>query len=232
MKNFFKYIYNYLFRSKRSFSQTGEDLILDFYLRDIHNGFFVDIGTNHPVYLNNTYLLYKKGWSGVCVEPSPLAGKFIRLVRPRDTVVQAGIGKVEGSMEFFVFDPDTISTFSEEEAKEYQKLGHRLVATEKVEVMTLEKLLDRYSKGREVDLLSVDVEGLDMEVLQSNNWGKYRPKVVVVEVVEYRKDNSNRKNKQFDEFFHTQGYIKFADTYINTIYMEHSFAQRHGYSGS
>ncbi len=224
MKTYLKFLYNLLFRSKRSYSQTGEDMVLDFFLNKVKKGFYVDVGTNDPVYINNTYLFYRKGWDGVCVEPNGLRCRMIKMWRRRDSVVQAGIGNSAGSLPFFVFEPDTISTFSASEAEEFKKLGHPLIKEESVPVMTLAELLSKHAQGRTIDILSVDTEGLDLEVLTSNDWTKYRPRLVVTEVVEYRKDHGKRTINQFDEFFQQHGYGKVADTYINAIYMDRAFA--------
>lgn len=228
MKTFIKFVYNLLFRSKKTYSQTGEDSIMDFYLRDVKNGFYVEVGTNHPVYLNNTYLFYRKGWRGLCIEPNASLCKFIKLIRRGDSVLNIGIGPTKREMDFYFFDPDTISTFSASEAEEYKKLGHKLVGSKKIPVMPLSETLEQYGEGRAVDILSVDTEGLDMEVLQSNNWEKFRPKVVVVEVVQYRKDRGERVDKQFDDFLESKGYRKFADTYINALYMDKAYAAKAG----
>jgi hypothetical protein len=51
----------------------------------------------------------------------------------------------------------------------------------------LEKICDTYVKNKKIDILSIDVEGWDMDVLESNNWNKYKPNYIIVETVEYAK---------------------------------------------
>jgi FkbM family methyltransferase len=224
-KESLKTIYRWLFRSKKSYSQTGEDIIAAFYLSSVRKGFYVDVGSNDPKYLNNTYLFYKMGWSGICVEPNRDRCRLIRTLRPRDCVIQAGIGKEIGTAMFYQFDPDTISTFSAAEAAEFEKLGHHLEKQLQVPIQPLSHIIEKNSKNRDIDLLSVDTEGFDMEVLQSNDWEKFRPKIVIVEIAEYRKDRLIRTDKQFDDFFASKQYVKLADTYINGIYISEEFAR-------
>jgi len=223
--DYLKIPYRWMFRVNKSYSQTGEDIIARFFLPDIKNGFYVDIGANDPLHLNNTYLFYKQGWRGLCVEPNEFRCKVFRAMRPKDKVLCCGAGGQDGEMDFFVFDLDNISTFSRFEAEQFQKVGHKIVETRKVQVRTLANILDKNAGGRNIDLLSIDTEGLDLEILQSNDWGKYRPKVVIVETAEYRKDAAVRTHHAFNAFMASQGYIKIADTYINGIYMEGSYAK-------
>ena len=63
-------IKNIFYKSQTTYSQTGEDLILDILLKDKPKGFYIDIGGNHPKKFNNTFLFYKKGWDGINVEPN------------------------------------------------------------------------------------------------------------------------------------------------------------------
>jgi FkbM family methyltransferase len=219
---------NILLRARKnvSFSQCGEDLIARFFLPKKFQGFYVDIGANDPVYFNNTYLFYRLGWSGLCVEPNRRRCGQIKKVRGRDEILNFGSGKEKGEKDFFNFDPDTLSTFSPAEAGEFQKLGHKLLTVEKVKVVPLGEILETFGKNRDIDLLSIDTEGLDLEILQSNNWQKFRPALVVAETAEYRKEEMVRINRPFDGYMKGLDYIKLADTYINGIYMEGGYARK------
>ncbi len=223
IKNYLKFIYYFLFRRPKTFSQTGEDRIAEFYLGNQPDGFYVDVGANDPVYLNNTYLFYKKGWSGLCVEPNSFQAGLIKLFRPKDLVLNIGLGPTEGEMDFYVLNPDTLSTFSAEEAKRMESLGHKTQEVRKVSVKTLAQVLQEVN--RPVDLLTIDTEGMDLEILRSNDWQKFRPKLIIAETIDYHGNRGIRTNKLYDEYLVAQGYIKLADTHINGIYAEAGFAK-------
>ena len=99
-----------------SFSQKGEDLIIERIIGDIKKGFYIDIGAHNPNVFNNTKRFYQKGWQGINIEPNPrLIQEFFKQ-RPRDINLHIGIGKTSGSTTFFEFVVDGLSTFSKTEA--------------------------------------------------------------------------------------------------------------------
>ncbi len=228
---YLKTVYRWINRHHTTYSQTGEDVIANFFLEDTKNGFYIDIGANDPIYLNNTYFFYKRGWRGICVEPNAARAKVFGRVRPGDQVVSTGIAGKDGEMDYYEFYPDTLSTFSATEAEEVGKLGHKLMEKRKVKVMPLAELYRQYGDKRAVDLLSVDTEGFDFEILQSNNWQDCRPKLIVVETAEYRKDRAVRVHEKFNAYLAAQGYIKVADTYLNGVYMEKTYAEKKNIQG-
>jgi FkbM family methyltransferase len=196
------------------------------YLEDIGLGFYVDVGTHDPLFLNNTYYFYKKGWSGICIEPDKGKCELIKLIRMRDQVVNAAASTVVGRQNYYVFSPDSLSTLSESEAEEFKKLGYKPIQTRIVDTKPLSQILSENAEGREIDLLSVDTEGFDLEVLKSNDWGKFRPKVIIVEVLQHRKQGNIRINKEFDGYLLPKNYVKGADTYLNAIYIDKAWAEK------
>jgi FkbM family methyltransferase len=166
-----------------SFSQHAEDLIAESYLTDVTAGFYVDIGAHHPVRLSNTYRFYRKGWKGINVDPNPVAIDKFRARRPHDINIEAGIAAIPGTMTFYMFDSPEVNTLSETMALKQEADGYKLMEKRSVEVLTLASLLDRHiARNQEIDLLSIDVEGLEMEVLESNDWNKYCPRLILVEL--------------------------------------------------
>jgi FkbM family methyltransferase len=175
------------------YSQYGEDKVINEVFSGQKKGFCVEVGAFHPKIFSNTYGLYKKGWQGICIDPNPEVGKLFNYVRPRDVFVNCGVANLRSQisdlrhqtakhLEYFVFEEGATNTFSEKNAEESVKMGRKLVKKIKIPMRSLESILkDNLSEGVEIDLLSVDAEGMDLEVLKSNNWQKYLPKVVVCE---------------------------------------------------
>ncbi len=98
-------------------------------------------------------------------------------------------------------------------------MGHPLKETIKIPIKPLKNILEEHAKGKEIDIMSIDTEGFDMEVLESNDWTKFRPRFLIIETLEYSRDEEGKKlNDTFDSYAEKIGYKKFAETYINTIY--------------
>lgn len=212
---------NYTENSKSSHAQCGEDLILQ-YLFDVLgllNVTYLDIGAHHPTYLSNTYLFYKNGHSGVCIEPDPsLYTEFIKQ-RPRDINLNCGVGVTSGEADFFIMSTSTLNTFSREEAERYQSYGkQQVIKTIQVQLISINEIIMSNFKITP-DLVSLDVEGLDFVILQNFDFDKYRPKVFCLETLSYTEDKSERKLTEIIDLMHDNGYMTYADTYINTIFV-------------
>lgn len=165
--------------SNRSYSQDGEDVLAAIYLRT-KKGVYVDVGAYHPIQYSNTYHFYKKGWSGVVIDPNPTFNKLYSFFRPRDVFVRSGIATESANKEYFVFSDGAYNTFSKERADEIAKNSYpKLKCVENRMVRPLSTILEEKHISR-IDFLSVDVEGLETEVLQSHNWD-IRPKVIAIE---------------------------------------------------
>jgi FkbM family methyltransferase len=208
--------------SKTSYAQCGEDLILQylFMVLGIDRIIYLDVGAHHPSYLSNTYLFYQNGGRGVCVEPDPSLYKEFSRKRPHDTHLNCGVGITAGEADFFIMSTSTLNTFSKEEAERYQSWGHqRILKTIKMELKTINGIISQYLE--EVpNLVSLDVEGLDFAIMQNFDFSKYRPEVFCLETLTYTEDKSERKLTAIIELMHENGYLTYADTYINTIFVD------------
>lgn len=173
----------YVHRSLSSFSQHNEDLVIDILTGMKSRGFYVDVGANDPDHLSNTKRFYDRGWSGITIEPDPLLSAELRRKRPRDIVLGIGVGEGSGEMDFYRMSDSVYSCFGAEAADYNQShFSAEVIAVEKVMVLPLREIFREHLQRREIDFLSVDVEGLDEGVLMSNDWALYRPKVVMVEL--------------------------------------------------
>ena len=207
---------------RKSWSQCGEDLILRylFDLLRIARPSYIDIGAHHPWYYNNTYLFYRQGARGVNVEPDPSLHAVIARARRRDINLNIGIGPSEGELDFYVMSQRTLNTFSAAEARKYvDQHGMRIVDTRRIKVRTFAQTVDRYL-GRAPDLVSLDVEGLDLDILRSIDFARYRPAVFCVETLSYAEgDGSGVRSPEIQTLMLQHDYRLYADTYINSIYV-------------
>jgi FkbM family methyltransferase len=207
---------------RKSWSQCGEDLILRylFDLLRIARPTYIDIGAHHPWYYNNTYLFYRQGARGVNVEPDPALHAGLRRWRRRDVNLNAGVGPTEAELEFYVMSSRTLNTFSAAEARKYvEQHGQRIVDTRRIRVETFAQVVDTHM-GRTPDLVSLDVEGLELDILRSIDFSMYRPHVFCIETLSYAAgDGSGVKNSEIHALMLENGYLLHADTYINSIYV-------------
>lgn len=170
--------------AKKSWSQHGEDnVLIDLLKEDLQSGFFVDVGANHPATLSNTFRLYCMGMRGISIEPNDTLCHFHEKYRPEDTIVCAGVGERDGLLEYFMLNYHAFNTFSEDEARERERHGSKLIRRTLKPIFRLDTVLrDCSPKNRSLfSLLSVDTEGFDEIVLRSNNWERYRPKHILIE---------------------------------------------------
>ena len=180
-------IRNYLPFGRLSYSQEGEDLVLARILGKLGSTsrFFVDIGAHHPSRFSNTYYFYKRGWRGINVDALPGTKQMFQRMRPGDTTIECGVGSQDGVLRYFAFNEPALNTFSEEEAKKKTIAPYHIVNTLQIPVVTLKKILDEnLPKGQQIDFMTIDVEGFDHEVVSSSDWILYRPRVVLVELLD------------------------------------------------
>lgn len=170
---------------RKSYSQFGEDLIVQSLSKDTR-GTYIDVGTYHPILYSNTYALYKKGWSGLVVDPNDYLKLLYTLLRPRDTFISAGVGS-EGNSTYHMFSDGAYNTFNAESASAYKKLSwlHYLGSVES-RIVSLSRIVHE-NNVQKIGFLNIDVEGNDLNVLRSYDWS-VRPKVIAIESNDFNPD--------------------------------------------
>jgi FkbM family methyltransferase len=167
-----------------SFSQYGEDLVIDSLLGNVERGIYIDVGANDPRHCSNTYRFYKKGWSGVNIEPQPLLFKRFEAERPHDINLNLGIASIRSELKFYELDSDKLSTFDYNLAiKNGERFSSKIIKEFMVSVRTLSDVLNQcFPTGQEISFFSIDTEGFDLEVLKGNDWTRFKPKLIVIEL--------------------------------------------------
>ncbi len=197
-----------------SYSQYGEDVVLRNIFIQKKDGFFVDVGAHHPTKFSNTYWLYRKGWSGINIDAAPGSMEAFRAKRPRDISIETAISDVSENKKFFVFNNPALNTFSEKLASEHKQKGYKILEEADLETKTLKEVLDQnITPERHIDLMNIDVESLDWAVLNSNDWQKYRPDVIIIE------DKADSQGKtRVDSFLEEKGYHLIATLFETKIF--------------
>ena len=159
----------------------GEDLIIQNYLKNINNGFYVDAGCYHPLHLSNTYLLHKKNWSGINIDISQFSIDLFNFLRPNDLNIYSAVSNTDRDVTiYFQKKISQLNTIYKEISKKRMqgKIQEKNIKSQKLNtILNKSKFINR-----KIDFLNIDLEGADYEALQSLDFNIYRPKVICVEI--------------------------------------------------
>jgi FkbM family methyltransferase len=207
---------------KASYAQSGEDMILNNILTGISKGFYIDVGANNPYVQSNSQFFYTKGWRGINIDALPGSMKHFNKVRPKDINVEIPISNEETVLKYYMFECPFYNTFSEELAK---NTTEKLIGTKELKTQKLSQILDKYHVPAEIDFLTIDVEGWDLKVLESNNWEKYRPKVIVVEH-EIVRNPADICKTDIGKYLIDLKYIYFCNTLAVYFFIDENYFQK------
>ena len=188
-----------------SFSTAGEDMILRHLVADgfadhKQNGFYVDVGAYHPVHHSNTYYFYAMGWQGINIDARPGSKALFDKARPRDINLECAVGEAGARLIYHSYEkPYDEMSFLSETPVSTEGIHAHIKERTPVICRSLVHIFDEYlSHNKVIDFLSVDVEGADLKVLVSNDWTRYRPRIVVTE--------GQWKDSTIEVFMKEQGY--------------------------
>ncbi len=197
------------------FSQEGEDQILSQYLYGVDVGFFLDIGAYHPIKYSNTYKFYLQGWRGINIDAMPGSMIPFNEIRPDDINLETGVAENESDLPYYVFDQTGVNTFSEKFALQMQGNGYTVIEKKSIKTRTMRAILEEHlPPNQTIDFLSLDVEGFELNVLNSNDWIKYRPRIIVVESLQLK------SKSVLDEYLRQVDYKLIANTVNNLYYTD------------
>ena len=206
----------------KSYSQEGEDMILRRIFEYHEKGFYVDVGAHHPNRFSNTYIFYKRGWSGINIDATPGSMAPFKKKRPRDINIEAAVSNEKKEMLFYIFNEPALNTLDPKLAQSRESKKYHIVEKKKIVTKTLRELLkENLPKNRKINFLSVDVEGKDLEVLQSNDWELFRPEYILVECLNIPlKELSDLTNNDVYKFLAGRNYSFFAKTFGTVIFKD------------
>ena len=191
-KNFYKiylfynlYVRNLKYYLKSSYSQFNEDVFLKEYFKNKKKGFFIDIGCHHPFKANNTFLLYKLGWSGINIDLNKISIDLFNIARPRDINICTAISNKEGVIDYYLPNNNPLSseiTINKKFSKILRDIHGNKYQTLKTKSITWQSIEKQYGELlKSVDILKIDIEGSDLKVLKTINLNKLDPSVIMIE---------------------------------------------------
>lgn len=215
--------------AQKYFAQCAEDIIVMALLKalaqrdgvDLSRERYLEVGANHPVASSATYLLgLELGMSGVLVEANPALIPELERVRKQDVIINRAIlARDAGTSELFVSNHSELSSLSRRFVEEWQQGAVGLKEVVVVPASRMNVLLEEFFAERAPLYLSIDVEGLDLDLLKDVDWSRWPPAIVQAEPSEhFIQNNAN----EISHFMKSKGYVLVAKTEVNQIFMDES----------
>ena len=198
-------IHKKIISKKYFYSYGGIDSVVNNIFRNQKNGFYVDVGAQHPIKNNNTYLLHKKGWEGVNIDLDQKNINLFNVSRKNDCNICAAISSLEKDANLYYYhEGSPINTLSKEIADRQKAI---IKETRTIRTKTLTSILENSKfKNKVIDFLSIDVEGVELEVLQGLNLNIYKPKIIVVELLDLDSKKLEIKNLNINNVINSEIY--------------------------
>jgi hypothetical protein len=203
--NFLKKIY-YEKYSKKSYSISNVDLIIDRLFSKIKKGVYIDVGCNHPIKYNNTYLLHQKGWSGINIDLDKTSINEFNIMRKNDYNVQELVGSIDGEEKeiYYYHERSAINTVSEDLAEKRQTKPREII---KKKTKSLNQIIkDSPFENKKIDFMSIDIENHEYEVLKNFNFLKYKIDVIVTEYTDMSQEKLEIHTQSLEYLLNTNLY--------------------------
>lgn len=195
-------------------SQDGEEIFLKEFFSKQDQGVYVDVGAYHPFRFSNTYWAYLRGWRGVNIEPDLINYELLKTFREDDKNINCGINDEETQMEYHMFHESGLNTFCMKEVADPKDV----TKIRKVTVRRLDSILRELDIWK-IDFMDIDVEGMELEVLNSINWDQVEIRCLLIE----QKNMSLRDvlDSEVCKLLEDRGYVP-VSKYNRTVIYIHS----------
>lgn len=216
--------------NKKSYSQAGEDAILMYIFVmlgvPLSQCTYLDLGANHPCDMSNTWFFYQQGARGILVDANPKLAEELRQARPEDRVINACVGPMSGeTLDFHVLSADGLSAPGDVSEVLRENPSVRVLETIPMQTVAVNDLMEQL--GGAPKILNLDIEGMEMEILRSIDFDKYRPTAMIIEMIPYSKQLvAGQKNQEILRFMQEKGYVEYAFTGINSIFLDMKFYEK------
>ena len=215
-------IHKKILSKKNYFSFSGVDILIENIFRNQKNGFYIDVGCQHPIKNNNTYLLHKRGWSGINIDLDKDNIDLFNVSRISDDNINIAASNRINEVDLFFFHKKSPINTIDKRTSQFQKA--KISSIKKIKTNTLNNIIksSKYS-NKKIDLLSIDVEGHELPVLEGLDFNKYSPNVIVVEYLDLNVSKLEIKNLNIENVINSEIY-KFLTLkkyiLVNSIYSD------------
>ena len=215
-------IHKKILSKKNYFSFSGVDILIENIFRNQKNGFYIDVGCQHPIKNNNTYLLHKRGWSGINIDLDKDNIDLFNVSRISDDNINIAASNKINEVDLFFFHKKSPINTIDKKTSQFQKA--KISSIKKIKTNTLNNIIksSKYS-NKKIDLLSIDVEGHELPVLEGLDFDKYGPNVIVIEYLDLNVSKLEIKNLNIENVINSEIY-KFLTLkkyiLVNSIYSD------------
>jgi len=199
-----------------SYAQNFEDVILNRLFKDKNEGFYIDIGANHPVFDSVTMAFYERGWKGINVEPVPVYYELLCEKRCRDINLNCAVSDQENTLDFYDLEGTGYSTLDKTVAQTLVSEKHLALKVYQVQTQSLAAIAKEYVHCP-IDFMKIDVEGWEKQVVFSHDWENFRPTVLIIEATFPSK--SEHLDSGIEAFLNDKNYTKVYFDGLNDFYV-------------
>lgn len=223
-------IYKKIILQDKYYSFSGVDIVLKKIFYQQEKGFYIDVGCQNPIKNNNTYLLYKKGWEGINIDLDKDNINLFNSARPKDSNFNKAISSDIKNVELYFYHKKSPINTIDKKTSDFQKA--KVTSIKKINTDTLDNIiLNSKYKNHTFDLLSIDVEGHELDVLKGFDLYKYSPKVIVVEYLDLNVSKLEIKNLSIEnvlsseiyKYLISKNYILVNSVYCDLVFVNKSF---------
>ncbi len=210
-----------------SYSLNGVDLIVDYIFKNKNSGIYIDIGAQHPISNNNTYLLFKRGWRGINIDLDKKNISLFETSRPNDINLRYAISDKEAEVDlYFYHESSPINTINKQ-VYEYQKT--KLKEIKRIKTFPLNYILRKINFDDKIDYMNIDVEGNEEKVLTGFDINRYKPSVISVEYLDLKMKKLELKNNDINNILNSNLYKYFIDNnyyFVNWLHGDLIFVHK------
>ena len=220
LKNYPSFLLRKIKTTKISYSQTGLDLLLSNIFKNYKKGFYIDIGCNHPVYNNNTFIFYKKGWKGVNIDLDKSSIDLFNTYRKNDLNIIAALSSSNKTKKIYEFHPKSPLNTLEDKVANYQKAKVQNVY--EIKTQTLNQIIEKNKLSKKINFLTIDVEGHELQVLKGFDINVHQPDVIVVEYLDLDLNKLEIQNLNINNVLQSEIYEYLVNQNYSLINWLHS----------
>ncbi|TWU01265.1 hypothetical protein Pla52n_46390 [Stieleria varia] len=188
---------------------------------------YVDVGCNHPYHMSNSAFFYERGWTGIAIDPNPSFKDDFERLRPLDHFVNCGVGEEEATLEYFYFEEPLYNTFDSAKAATINGIHSKLLQTQAVPIRRLDSILIEYwPEGKQIRWMSIDAEGMDLQIVKSHDFDLFPVEFICVEVNSLDLERACSDEVVCELRF--RGFIPIAKLCKSAILINSTFADRWG----